>query len=181
MSFSYFDVSVSILPRKFCPFSTSQPGNLLQLSHLLRIELTSMRLPRQMAPFPCLCLSRIYKHVSMCPDQDMHGHIQGSRVCVNISRRGPNSPNELGRSVPLYHFAFFFVYTVGGFFFFFCIQILCSRSFVSPIHLQNSSQFFQVSSTKPYQRTEKIFFISVSYLTSQFCVTISPNTTGIVR
>ena len=149
---------LSVHPTKeVCPFSTSQPGNLLQLSHLLRIELTSMHLPRQMAPFPCLCLSRIYKHVSMCPDQDMHGRIQGSRFCVNI-RRGPNSPNELGRSVPLYHFAFFFVCTVGGFFFFFGIQILCSRSFASPIHLQNSSQIFQVSLNKAVSENWKDFF-----------------------
>lgn len=70
------------------------------------IVLTSMHLPHQMAPFPCLCLARIYKHISACPDWNMEGCIQGLRFCVSISRRGPNSLSEAGRSVPLYHFAF---------------------------------------------------------------------------
>lgn len=107
VSFSYFDVSVSILPMKSALSLVLGLKTSCSSATCFLIELTSTHLPCQMAPFPCLCLARIYKHISTCPDWDMHGCIQGSRFYTSI-RRGPNSPKKLGRSVPIHHFSYSF-------------------------------------------------------------------------
>lgn len=117
------------------------------------IELTSTHLPRQMAPFPCLCLARIYKHISACPAWDMDGCIQVLRLWMSISARGPNSLTELGRSVPLHYWTFSFHLHD-----FFPIKILCSRSFVFLTCLQNSSHIFQGPLNKAIWGNWKGFF-----------------------
>lgn len=105
VSFFLLDVSVSIIPMKSALSPVLSLETSCSSATCFLIELTSTHLPHQMAPFPCLSLARIYKHISACPDWDMDGHIQGLRLCMSI-RRGPNSLSELGRSVSLYHLAF---------------------------------------------------------------------------
>ena len=135
---SYFDISVSNIPLKSALSLVLSLETSCSSTTCFLIELTSTYLPHQMAPFPCLCLARIYKHISACPDWDMDGRIQGLGPCVSISRRDLNSLNELGRSVPLYHFALS-SYLHSDFP---SIQILCSRSCVSLSCFQNSSHIF---------------------------------------
>lgn len=174
-SSSYFDISVSNIPLKSALSLVLSLETSCSSATCFLIELTSTYLPHQMAPFPCLCLARIYKHISTCPDWDMDGLIQGLGPCVSISRRDLNSLNELGRSVPLYYFAFS-SYLHDDFS---PIQILCSRSCVSLNCLQNSSHIFQDPFNKAISANWKDFFnLSAIFDLAVLCNLITnPNTT----
>ena len=130
-----------------------------------------------MAPLLCLCLAKIYKHISMCPHRDLHGHIQGSRICISISRRSSKSPQWAWKICIVALFCILFLFTL------FCVCVWYTNTFFSPSIIRIPHKFFKFHSTRPYQRTENDFF-SLSFLSDLtfLCnLIINPNTTRIMR
>lgn len=145
------------------------------------MELTSMHLPHQMAPLLCLCLAKIYKHISTCPHRDMHGHIQGSRICISISRSSSKSPQWTWKICIVALFCILFLFTL----FFVCVVYthFVLEVFFPPSIIRIPHKFFKFHATRPYQRTENDF-LSLSFLsdlTILYTLIINPNTTRIVR